>query len=518
MDALVDQYEQATDVTCMMLSKLLEGVSVTKMFQTMYGKMVVTHDVQVNAVHYDSRKIVQSDLFVAIRGTAYDGHIFITHAVNNGAKVVVMDNDMFLPDSYFMHAGVVKIVVTNTRIALAKISANYFGHPGNKLQMIGVTGTNGKTTTTYLMKSILESGGKSAGLIGTIEYIIGNKVFPATHTTPESLELQGLLANMENHGCASAVMEVSSHALHQHRVDEISFRAGVFTNLTQDHLDYHVSMEEYFKAKQKLFEHLDSNSSAIVNVDDEWGARMLAATTAKKLSYGITPDADVRATNISLSMHGTSMSIVHEDEKTDITSSLIGRFNVSNILAAFATGVALGVPKQSMKSAIQLTKSVRGRFEQITSPSGWTAVVDYAHTPDALLKALLAVRDIFQGEQSGKIITVFGCGGNRDRSKRPKMADIATTYSDLTIVTSDNPRHENPEAIIDEVFTGVKSGTQVIRETNRKLAIVEALKRASSNDVVLIAGKGHEDYQVIGDEKIHFSDREIVEEFIRSRV
>jgi UDP-N-acetylmuramoyl-L-alanyl-D-glutamate--2,6-diaminopimelate ligase len=517
MEILVHTYEQATDSTRMTLSKLLEGVSVMKMFQTMYGKMVVTHDVQINAVQYDSRKITQGNLFVAIRGTASDGHTFITHAVNNGAKVVVMDDDKALPDSYFMHAGVVKIVVGDTRKALATISANYFDHPATKLQLIGVTGTNGKTTTTHLIKSILEAHGSTTGLIGTIEYVIGNNVIPATHTTPESLELQQLLANMEQQGCSSTVMEVSSHALHQHRVDEIPFRAGVFTNLTQDHLDYHGSMEEYFKAKQMLFEGLESTAVAVVNIDDEYGARMLDATSARKMKYGIASGSDVRGEKISLSMSGTRMAVVHEGETTDIASPLIGRFNVSNVLAAFATGIALGIPKQTIRHAIQSTTAVRGRFEQIASPAGWTAIVDYAHTPDALLKALTAVHEIFDGQRRGKIITVFGCGGNRDRLKRPKMAEIATAHSDVTIVTSDNPRQEKPETIIDEVIAGAKSGAEIVRETDRKLAIINALERASANDVVLIAGKGHEDYQIIKDEKIHFSDREVVEEFLRSR-
>ena len=244
---------------------------------------------------------------------------------------------------------------------------------------------------------------------------------------------------------------------------------------------------------------------------------MLDATSAKKLKYGLATGSDVRGENVSLSLSGTYMAVVHEGETTDIASPLIGRFNVSNVLAAFATGIALGIPKDTIRHAVQSTTSVRGRFEQITSPNGWTIIIDYAHTPDALLKALTAVHDIFDGQQRGKIITVFGCGGNRDRSKRPQMAEIATTHSDITIITSDNPRHEHPDAIIDEVISGAKSGAEVVREIDRKLAIMNALKRASTNDVILIAGKGHEDYQIIGDKKIHFSDREVVEEFLRSR-
>jgi len=500
----------------MTLSKLLNNVVVTKMFQTLYGQMVVTHDVQINLIQYDSRKVKQKDLFVAIRGTGFDGHDFISQAVANGAKVVVLEHDSVLPDSFFMHAGVVKVVVPDSRAALARLSANYFNHPSEKLTAVGVTGTNGKTTSTYLIKSILEKNGNLTGLIGTIEYKIGQETLPATHTTPESLELNELLNTMVDQRCSSVVMEVSSHALSQHRVDGIGFRAGVFTNLTQDHLDYHGTMEEYGRSKQILFEHLAADATAIANVDDPWGRRVLQVTRAKRISYGMNSDADVRATDISLSMTGTTFTLLHNGQETKIETCLLGQFNVSNILAACSAGIALGVPKPLIQEAIRETKSVRGRFEQITAPQGWTAIIDYAHTPDALLQALRAIRHIFKESDHGRIITVFGCGGNRDRMKRPRMAAIVTENSDTTIVTSDNPRHEDPERIIDEIMAGVMPNARVVREGERKKAILLALSGASRNDVVLIAGKGHEDYQVVGDMKQHFSDREVVEEYIRS--
>jgi len=477
--------------------------------------MVVTHDIQVNRVCYDSRRVARGDLFIAIRGSGFDGHAFVSQAVANGASVVVIEDDSVLPDSYFMHAGVVKIVVANTRVALARISANYFRHPSRELLMVGVTGTNGKTTTTHLIRSLLNAKGMTTGLIGTIQYEIGKQILPATHTTPESLELNELLAKMVEQHCDAAVMEVSSHALHQHRVEGIEFRAGVFTNLTQDHLDYHGTMPEYFNAKSILFESLPAAAFAVINVDDPWGEKMMTIGRSQKISYGTAASAEVRATDLSLSMHSTSCVISHGSERTAVESSLIGRFNVSNILAAFSTGVALGIEKNVIREAIHSTPVVRGRFEQIQSPRGWTAVVDYAHTPDALLKAITAVRDIFDGGNRGKLITVFGCGGNRDRTKRPQMGRIASEYSDIVVLTSDNPRHENPELILDEVFAGVKPGARVIREADRRTAIVQALSAAGDKDVVLIAGKGHEDYQVIGDTKIHFSDREVVEEFLR---
>lgn len=500
----------------MMLSKLLDGVLVSKMFQTMFGKMVVTHDVKVQNIRYDSRTVERGDLFVALRGTSLDGTKFIAHAIDKGAKAIVLDDDSAVSDSYCMHTGVVKVVVPDARVALAQISANYFQHPSKSLTMVGVTGTNGKTTTTHIIKELLEASHKKTGLIGTIEYNIGDERIPATHTTPESLELQGLLKRMVDANCTAAVMEVSSHALHQHRVAGIEYDVAIFTNLTQDHLDYHGSMDDYFKAKKILFDSLTSDACAIVNVDDEWGRKLLAGVSSKSISFGISERADVQATDIALSTSGTKFTILHEGKETHIETPLLGRFNVSNILAAFSAGIVLGIDKQLMQTTLRTISPVRGRFERIVSPQGWTAVIDYAHTPDALEKALSALRDVLG--TNGNIITVFGCGGNRDRTKRPTMARIATEYSDMTIVTSDNPRHENPEAIIDEAMSGVKAGAVVYREADRKQAIYLALEMAKQHDVVLIAGKGHEEYQIIGDEKIPFSDRRIVEEYLRSHV
>ncbi len=502
----------------MNLSKLLEGVTVVKMFQTLYGQMVVTHDIEVRGIQYDSRRIEKGDVFVALRGSAQDGHKFVTAAVERGAKVAVLEDDGAMPDSYFMHAGVAKIIVPDTRIALARMSASFYDNPSARLTLVGVTGTNGKTTTAYLIRSILESGGSKTGLVGTIEYVIGNRAVPATHTTPESLELNELLARMADEGCTAAVMEVSSHALDQRRVYGLEYRAAVFTNLTQDHLDYHGTMEAYFGAKKKLFESLSPRSWAIVNIDDEWGEKMVAAAAGRTLTYGLVPGADVQAKGISLSMKGTAFTLFHAGEESAVESPLVGRFNVSNILAAFSAGISLGIPKAAIQKAVRSMKPVPGRFEAVASNAGWTAVIDYAHTPDALEKALSAVRDVVvSGGTSGRVITVFGCGGNRDRTKRPKMARVATRLGDITVVTSDNPRLEDPERIIDEVMTGVEPGAVVHRQSDREQAIVMALGLARPGDAVLIAGKGHETYQVIGEKKIHFSDREIVDAFVRSK-
>ena len=502
----------------MTLSKLLDGVRVTKMFQSLYGQMVVSNDIEINHVRYDSRRVAPGDMYVAIPGTHTDGHRFIEMAIHNGAKVVVMENDAYLPDSYFLHAGVMKIVVANTRIALARVSANYYDHPAQHLSVVGVTGTNGKTTTATLLQAVLESDGSSAGLIGTIDYVIGKERLTATHTTPESLELNELLARMVDHGCSSVAMEVSSHALHQHRVDGIDFRVAVFTNLTQDHLDYHQTMEEYFLAKAILFRGLSSSSWAVVNLDDPYGRRFLGETKAKTLTYALTGNADLTTGNTSLSLQGTKVEIRHKGESTIIHSPLIGRFNVSNILAAFGAGIALGLEKKSVQSAIQSVARVNGRFEPILSTQGWTAVIDYAHTPDALQKTLTAIKDIFSEKDGKKIITVFGCGGDRDRTKRPRMARIATELSDVTIITSDNPRSEDPEQIILETAAGAVPGRTTFTEVDRERAIISALSQARPGDAVLIAGKGHEEYQILGEKKVHFSDREVVQKFLHRQV
>lgn len=497
----------------MKLSQLLEGVSVTKLFQTMYGRMVVTHDVEVSKIQYDSRKVEEGDCFIAIRGTASDGHSFVQEAVQKGAKVVVMERDEVVPDSFFMHAGVIKIVVPDSRKALAVMSANYFGHPSSKLRLIGVTGTNGKTTTTHLIKSILEAAGQKVGLIGTIEYKIGNEIVSATHTTPESLELNDLLSTMVQRGCTSVSMEVSSHALHQSRVYGLKYEAAVFTNLSQDHLDYHGTMEEYFRAKKTLFDEMKP-IKAVTNADDPWGRRIIEGILADSITYGMTGSADVSARNVNLSLEGTRFEIAHKGKTTPITSPLVGRFNVYNILAAFSAGVAVNIPTDTIKAGVERLKNVKGRFERVVSSKGWTAIIDYAHTPDALEKCLKTIHDVLPEAHRGRIITVFGAGGDRDKTKRPLMGKVAQELSDIVIVTSDNPRTENPDAIIDDIIAGMTPGEGVERQTDRGKAIELAAKRANKGDVVLIAGKGHEDYQVLGAKKVHFSDREVVEEFL----
>jgi UDP-N-acetylmuramoyl-L-alanyl-D-glutamate--2,6-diaminopimelate ligase len=500
----------------MLLARLLDGVVVTKMFQSLYGKMVMSTEVDVRGIQYDSRKIGRSEMFVAIRGTATDGHRFIGSAVHNGASVVVMQEDAAMDDAFFLHEGVTKIVVPDSRKALATMAANYYGHPSRRLELVGVTGTNGKTTTTHLVKSILEVSGKRVGLIGTIDYKVGDEVIHATHTTPESLEVNQLLASMVDKGCTAAVMEVSSHALAMSRVYGLAFKAATFTNLTQDHLDFHGSMEEYFRAKKLLFDGLTTSAVAITNADDQYGGRIVEGTQARTITYSTVAEAEVEARNIHLDVRGSRFTIFHDGSRQDVVSVLTGRFNIANMTAAYATALALGISEEHILSGIALVKSVRGRFERIVSPRRWTAIVDYAHTPDALENCLRTVHDLLPSGRTSRIITVFGCGGNRDRGKRPTMGNIAATLSDITIVTSDNPRTEDPSAIIEEITTGIVKGKQVYTEVDRRKAIVLGLGLAKPGDVVLIAGKGHEDYQVIGDATLHFDDREEVESYIRN--
>lgn len=493
----------------MTLSQLLNGVTVSKMFQTMYGKMVTTHDVKISGIQYDSRKVQRENLFVALKGVGVDGHKFLSSAIANGAKVIVIEDDNAIPDSMCMHTGTVKVVVGNTRKALAQISANYYGHPATKMTMIGVTGTNGKTTTTFLIKQMIESvSNTKVGLIGTVEYAIGNEKYPATHTTPESLEIQQLFNQMVQKGCTHCVMEVSSHALHQFRVFGIPFKAAVFTNLTQDHLDYHGTMQEYFFAKKILFDGLNEDAIAVTNNDSEYGHKIVDSCKATIISYSVNTPSTIKAENVTVSVNGFSAVI----NKEKITTKLVGRFNVYNFLAAFSVANGLGL--QLSSSVYSNLVPAPGRFDQIQSPKGWTAIVDYAHTPDALENCLQTIHDVLPADRKNKIITIFGAGGDRDITKRPKMGTISERLSDIMIVTSDNPRTEDPMKIIVDVMEGISDKKNVIVEVDRGKAIAKGISLATSGDIILIAGKGHEDYQILGKEKIHFSDKEEVLKFI----
>ena len=499
----------------MTLGQLLENVPVSKMFQTTFGSMAVTHDVEIAGIHYDSSKIQQGDMFVALRGVKTDGHLFVTDAISRGAKAVVMDDDDAVPDPYFMHTGVVKIVVSNSRRALAKLSAAWYGNPAQSLRLIGVTGTNGKTTTAYVIRHLLERSTLRArvGLIGTIETIIGEDHLPATHTTPESLELHGVLSKMKEAGCTHVVMEVSSHALHQHRVFGLDFEAAVFTSLTQDHLDYHGTMDEYLNSKKMLFDTLSVNAVAAINVDDPSALKMVRDSAARCVTYGFAPSAEIRAENTTLSIAQTTYTLCAPSGFCNVHTPLVGKFNVSNALGAAAVCLSLGTSLEAIREGLATFTAAPGRFDRVDSSKGWTAIIDYAHTPDALEKSLGALRDVMP-ESGGRLITVFGAGGDRDKSKRPLMGRIVEEKSDVTIVTSDNPRTEDPAAIIQDICAGLKHPEKAICEPDRGEAIKKACTMAASGDVVFIAGKGHENYQAIGSEKKHFSDKETVQKYL----
>ena len=497
----------------MTLPEILSGITVTKMVHKEPWQGPNWTGIRLEGVRYDSRKVKKGDLYVAIRGEKMDGHRFIPDAVSNGARVVIVEDDLALSDSFFTHAGVVKVVVPVSRKALAITSRNFYADPSRNLMLIGVTGTNGKTTTTQLIGSILEASGRRTGIIGTIGYYDGRDSVEARHTTPEAPELNELLSSMVKNGCTAAVMEVSSHSLVMDRVYGLRFAGAAFTNLTQDHLDFHKTMDDYFEAKKILFDALDVDAVAVTNLDDPFGTKITGETKARRIRYGRGPEGDLVCTASSTGLAGTSLTVEYGGVKKTLNSPLIGAFNVSNILAATGVSLGLGVSFDAVAAGVASLRSVRGRFEPIQSEQGWTAVVDYAHTPDALENTLKAIRALL-GASGGKIVTIFGCGGDRDRTKRPLMGGIATRLSDLTIVTSDNPRSEDPEAIINEILAGAAPGANVSREQDRRKAILDGLTRARRGDVVLIAGKGHEDYQIIGDRKLHLDDREEVLKFL----
>ncbi len=490
----------------MMLGELIKNVSVTE--------VVGDVDREITEIVYDSRKVKEGSLFIALRGAQFDGHRFIVDAVGSGASAVAVEDNSIVNDDYFLSHHTTKLLVPSTRRALALISANFYKHPAERLKVIGITGTNGKTTSTYLIKAILQSAGEKVLLVGTIDYMFNEKVIEAaSNTTPESFDLHRLMASSIEREATCAVMEVSSHSLVMDRVYGIPFKAALFTNLTQDHLDFHQTMEEYFKAKKILFDNLQPESFAIVNIDDSYGKRIIADTRARKASYGFDPAADFRIVESEFSAAGTAITIRHDGRNFAIDSKLVGRFNAYNLTGAFAVGVSLGYSPSLAAKALAGVENVKGRFERIDSGKGFVVVVDYAHSPDSLQKTLQAARDILTAaDKGGRLISVFGCGGNRDRTKRPRMGRISEELSDFTIVTSDNPRFEDPEAIADEVLAGTtKESDRVIKIVDRHEAIQESLKRARPGDIVVLAGKGHEDYQVVRDVKIHFDDREEVE-------
>lgn len=477
-------------------------------------------DVGVRAITADSRQVNDRTLFVALEGEHQDGHRYVQRAIEQGASVVVIQRKQYeahlshlVTAAYSQRNQTAVVIVENTRTAFAHLADRFFDSPSKRLRLIGITGTNGKTTTSFLIKSILESTGEKVGLIGTIEYHIGNDVYPADFTTPYPDTLHGLFSAMVNADCTSVVMEVSSHALALERVHGLTFDVSLFTNLTQDHLDFHRTIENYRAAKKLLFD-LYTKSTSVFNADDEASYFLAHDTISRKFFYGVTYTNDVVMKEISLSSSATNIILQTAGAEVKITSPLIGRFNAYNLTAAFSVACALRIKQEDIVRGLENVKAIPGRFEQIISMRGVTAIVDYSHTPDSLQKCLDAIREIFaRRDTKEKIITVFGCGGDRDRTKRPIMGRIAEQLSDHVFVTSDNPRTEDPQSIIDEIVRGMKTPSRARAHVDRCMIIEEALASAQRGDVVLVAGKGHESYQIIGNQKLHFDDREIIRQF-----
>jgi UDP-N-acetylmuramoyl-L-alanyl-D-glutamate--2,6-diaminopimelate ligase len=460
----------------------------------------------VTAVTYDSRRAAPGSVFVALRGLKADGARFVPQAVTRGAGFVVAETPR--PES----DRVPWLVVTDARLALALLADRFYDHPSRRMKVVGVTGTNGKTTTAYLLASMLDAAGLKAGLLGTVTYRLGAEEREASRTTPEAPDVQHLLDEMIRQGCRSAVMEVSSHALALKRVDGMRFAAGIFTNLTRDHLDFHADMETYFEAKRRLFEMLPPDAPGIINLDDPRGPS-LAAECRQPLTFSISQAADVTPGPLEITLAGLTFDIRTPRGTVAVQSKLVGRPNVYNILAAAATAVALDLPLEAIAEGVRALPGVPGRFEVVSAPDDdVTVVVDYAHTDDALRNLLETARPL----SPHRLVTVFGCGGDRDRSKRPLMGMVAARLSDVVVITSDNPRSEDPGRIIDEIKRGIPAGSQasgrtpqLLTRVDRRDAIERAVADAEPADVILIAGKGHEKYQQIGDRVLPFDDGEI---------
>lgn len=458
---------------------------------------------RIEGLAFDSRKVIPGFLFAAISGTTVDGNEFIASAIANGAKAVLCEQLPENPDKQ-----ITWIKALNASFAFGQIASNFYGNPSSALKIVGITGTNGKTTTATLLYRLFKELGHKVGLLSTVCNYIDDVQVKATHTTPDPLQIQELMAEMVNAGCTYCFMEVSSHAIDQDRIAGISFDGGVFSNLTHDHLDYHKTFAEYRDAKKKFFDKLSSQAFAVTNIDDKNGLFMLQNTAARKLTYAAKTMADFKVKVIESHFDGTLINI----DGKEVWTHFVGNFNASNLLAVYSTAISLGADKEEVLRIISLLKPVDGRFETFKSPTGIFAVVDYAHTPDAIKNVLAAINEVRTGNET--IFTVIGAGGDRDKTKRPKMALEAALASDKVILTSDNPRSEEPEVIISEMVAGVPANkaANVLSITSRKEAIRTACMMARPGDIILIAGKGHEDYQEIKGVKHHFDDREVVRE------
>jgi UDP-N-acetylmuramoyl-L-alanyl-D-glutamate--2,6-diaminopimelate ligase len=476
------------------LSDILEGVAFTE--------LQGSADVEISAVVFDSRKVEPGCLFVALKGTAVDGHDYIEQAVKQGAVAVICED---LPAHTAQEADF--LMVANSAKALGTIAANFYENPSSNLKLVGVTGTNGKTTIATLLYKLFRDMGYKCGLLSTVENQVDGRIVPSTHTTPDPVELNKLLADMVDEGCDYCFMEVSSHAVAQHRIEGLRFSGGIFTNLTHDHLDYHKTFESYLKAKKAFFDGLPKSAFALTNGDDKNGSVMLQNTSAHKKSYGLKSMADYRARIIENQFGGLLLNIDNEE----VWFKLVGTFNAYNLLAVYAAAMLLEQDRSKVLVSLSKLTGAEGRFEYIVAPNNVIGIVDYAHTPDAVQNVLSTVHDIRKGKE--KVITVIGCGGDRDKTKRPVMAKVATEWSDKVILTSDNPRTEDPAQIIKDMEAGIDPAFKrnTLSIADRREAIRTACMLAQPGDIILLAGKGHEKYQEVNGVKNHFDDMEELE-------
>ncbi len=487
----------------MKLSKLINSVKVIQITGNPELK-------EVSEITYDSRQVRENSLFVAIKGYKTDGHKFIETAINRGACAVILDDNNAVPEQLFIHNNCVKILVKDSRVALAEISNSFFSEPSKQLKLVGVSGTKGKTTTTFFLKNIFENADYKTGLIGTIANIVGGNQVQAKLTTPQSSDINMMMSQMNTGKVTHCVMEVSSHASFLHRVDKLDFDFGVFTNITSDHMDFHETFEHYLSSKKIFFDMLKTESWIVYNIDDEHFNEILRDTKAKKVSYGMKKKSDFLIKDIEYTLEGTEFDLIYTGKTYKLSTKLVGEFNAYNAAAAFAVAVISGVDTRSAVEGIKTTPQVPGRFE-VLSKGKKKVIIDYSHTSDSLRQALKALHHIVKDEKP--IYTVFGCGGDRDRKKRPEMGEIASNMSKKVFVTSDNPRTEDPFFIIEEILKGIKRDNYEVIE-NREEAIKKAVYNTENDAVILIAGKGHENYQEINGVRKYFSDKEVAEKYL----
>ena len=479
----------------MTLKELLRGVT--------YIRLEGSADIEISALTYDSRTVVEGSCFFAVAGTAVDGHNFIAKAIESGAKAVVCQH---IPTEV-ADADCTFVVVEDTNLTMGTIASNFYGNPSHELKVVGVTGTNGKTTIATLLYDLVQSMGYKAGLISTVVYKVGAKEIVSTHTTPDAIRLNAMMREMVDEGCDYCFMECSSHAIVQQRIHGISFVGGLFTNITHEHLDYHKTFAEYIRAKKSFFDALPKSAFALVNIDDRNGEVMIQNTKASRHTLSLQKMADFRAKVIEMMVEGMELRI----ENREVWVQFLGRFNAYNLLTVYGAAVLLGFDEEEVLAHLSMLRPVSGRFETVVAKDGTTAIIDFAHTPDALENIIRTIDELRRKEQ--RLIIVCGCGGDRDKSKRPVMGGMASKMADVAIFTSDNPRTEDPEQILREMEEGVETGCKYLKITDRHEAIKTAVMLSEPRDIILLAGKGHEDYQIIGTEKHHFNDKEVIKEY-----